>query len=47
MSGVPATSLRDLANRGALPFVVFPGGRRQWLRRGDLEALIEKSVVTR
>jgi len=44
LSGVPATSLRDLIHRGHLPVVVLPGSRRLWLRRSDLEQLIERSV---
>jgi hypothetical protein len=43
--GVPATSLRDLVLRGALPAVRFPESRRVWLRREDLERLIEQSTT--
>jgi excisionase family DNA binding protein len=44
VSGVPGTTIRDLIARGHLPVVRFPGSRRIWIRRADLEALIERSV---
>lgn len=51
-TGIPATSLRDLHFRGHLPVVRLPGDedakhgqlRRWWIRRSDLEQLIERSV---
>ena len=44
ISGVPATTLRDLILRGHLPAVRFPDSKRIWIRRADLEALIERST---
>ncbi|WP_239488824.1 helix-turn-helix domain-containing protein [Luteitalea sp. TBR-22] len=41
--GPPANSLRDLVLRGKLPAVQL--GSRYWLRRDDLDRLIERSVV--
>ena len=43
-SGIPTTTLRDLHFRGHLPIVRLPGCRRGWVRREDLERLIERSV---
>lgn len=45
--GPPYTSLRDLVLRGQLPSVRFGEGRRIWVRRADLERLIDSSVETR
>lgn len=42
--GPPYTTLRDLVINGALPAVRFPGTRRIWLRREDLEQLIAQSI---
>ncbi|MCC7177066.1 MAG: helix-turn-helix domain-containing protein [Acidobacteria bacterium] len=42
--GIPATSIRDLISRGLLPVVRFEGARRIWIRRADLDALIQKSI---
>jgi excisionase family DNA binding protein len=42
--GIPATSIRDLHFRGVLPVVRFPGTRRWWIKRADLDNLIEKSL---
>lgn len=42
--GPPYTSLRDLVLRGQLPSVRFGDGRRIWVRRADLEQLIERST---
>jgi hypothetical protein len=43
-SGIPTTTLRDLHFRGHLPIVRLPGCRRWWVRREDLQRLIEGSV---
>lgn len=43
--GPPYTSLRDLVVRGDLPGVRFGDGRRIWVRRSDLDRLIERSVM--
>jgi len=43
-SGIPATTLRDLHFRGHLPICRFPENRRWWVRREDLERLIERSI---
>lgn len=43
--GVPQNSLRDLIARKKLPVVRLGGDtRRIWVRRSDLNALIERSV---
>jgi hypothetical protein len=42
--GIPSTSLRDLIHRGLLPCVRFDGSKRIWLRRPDIEQLIERST---
>jgi Helix-turn-helix domain len=44
--GVPYTSLRDWTLRGLLPAVRIGDVRRIWIRRSDLERLIERSVET-
>lgn len=44
-TGVPSTSLRDLIARGHLPAVRLGDTRRVWVRRCDLAALVERSVV--
>ncbi len=43
--GPPYTSLRDLVIRGHLPRVQLGDSRRIWVRRADLERLIETSVA--
>jgi hypothetical protein len=43
--GPPYTSLRDLVLRGELPAVRLGGTNRFWLRRDDIERLIQRSVV--
>jgi hypothetical protein len=43
-TGIPATSVRDLVGRGLLPFVRFDGSRRIWIRRTDVQRLIETST---
>lgn len=45
--GPPYTSLRDLVNRGLLPSVRLGDTRRIWVRREDLERLIENSTETK
>ena len=42
--GPPYTSLRDLVIRGHLPGVRLGDGRRIWVRRADVEQLIERST---
>jgi excisionase family DNA binding protein len=42
--GPPYTSLRDLVIRGHLPGVRLGDGRRIWVRRTDLERLVERST---
>lgn len=42
--GPPYTSLRDLVIRGLLPALRLPESRRIWIRRADLEAMIERAV---
>lgn len=42
--GPPYTSLRDLVMRGHLPAVRLGDSRRIWVRREDLERLIERST---
>lgn len=42
--GPPYTSLRDLVLRGTLPAVRFGDSRRIWVKRADLERLIETST---
>lgn len=46
-TGVPYTSLYDLVARGILPSVRFPGIDRIWIKRADLDQLIERSVERR
>jgi predicted DNA-binding transcriptional regulator AlpA len=41
--GPPYRTLYDLYTRGVLPAVRFPGGRRLWFRRTDIEQLIANS----
>jgi hypothetical protein len=43
--GPPYRSLYDLHVKGVLPAVQFPGSRRLWFRRSDIEALIARSVT--
>lgn len=45
--GPPYASLRDLYIRGQLPGVRFGAGRRIWVKRCDLERLIDSSTETR
>jgi excisionase family DNA binding protein len=42
--GVPATTLRDMIAHGSLASVRFEGNKRIWLKRADVEALIERST---
>ena len=42
--GPPYTSLRDLVVRGHLPSVRFGDSRRIWVKRADIERLIEVST---
>lgn len=42
--GVPYTSLRDLGLNGFVPVVRFPGQRRWWFRKADLDRLVEAST---
>jgi hypothetical protein len=42
--GPPYTSLRDLVLRGLLPCVRLGDTRRIWIKREDLERLIERST---
>ena len=42
--GIPARTLYDLIVRGVLPSVRLPGNSSIWLRRTDLDRLIEASV---
>lgn len=44
--GIPARTLYDFALRGAIPVVRFPGSRRIWFDRSDIEKLIEDSKQT-
>lgn len=41
--GPPYTSLRDLVLRGHLPSVRLGDSRRIWVKRSDIEQLIERS----
>jgi excisionase family DNA binding protein len=45
--GVPYTSLRDWTIKGWLPAVRVGDTRRIWVRRDDLERLIERSIERR
>ena len=45
--GPPYTSLRDLVIRGHLPSVRLGDSRRIWIRRADIEQLIEASTESR
>lgn len=42
--GPPYTSLRDLVLRGHLQGVRLGDGRRIWVRRADLDRLIDQSA---
>lgn len=42
--GPPYSSLRDLVIRGTLPSVRLGDSRRIWIKRIDLERLIEQST---
>ena len=44
--GPPYTSLRDWVIKGILPSVRIGDTRRIWVRREDLERLIERSIET-
>ena len=46
-SGLPKRSIHDLIDRGLLPYVRFPGGRRIWVNKRDLLDLIEKNKEVR
>lgn len=43
-TGVPYSSLRDLVLRGYLSSVRLGNSRRIWLRRADLERLVQGEV---
>lgn len=43
ITGVPARTIYDWMVRGDLPVVRFPGSRKLWFERVDLERLIEQS----
>jgi predicted DNA-binding transcriptional regulator AlpA len=43
--GPPYHSLYDLINRGHLPSVRLGDTKRIWVRRSDVEQLIERSTV--
>lgn len=43
--GPPYTSLRDLVRRGHLASVQLGDARRIWVRRADIELLIDRSLV--
>jgi excisionase family DNA binding protein len=45
--GIPYTTLRDAALRGALPVVRIPGCRRWWFARVDLDRAVEAWRETR
>lgn len=45
--GIPYSTLRDVALRGALPVVKLPGCRRWWFLRADLDRAIEAWRETR
>jgi excisionase family DNA binding protein len=45
-TGLTYTLIRDLHRRGHLPVVKLPGTRRWWIRRTDLDALIERSAAS-
>jgi hypothetical protein len=44
--GPPYNSLRDLVLNGHLPGIRFGDGRRIWVKRADLEKLIDSSIET-
>ena len=46
ITGIPYGTLRDLHFRGHLPVVKLPDCDRWWIRRADLDALIDRSVET-
>jgi len=46
-TGVPYTSLRDLVIDGHLPHVQLGNSRRIWVKRADLDRLIDKSTNTK
>jgi hypothetical protein len=43
--GWPATTTNEYIKRGELPFVKIGDGRRNWIRRADVEMLITRSAV--
>lgn len=45
ITGLPYTSIRGLIAKGHLPSVQLPGAHRVWIKRTDLDALIEASVT--
>jgi excisionase family DNA binding protein len=45
-SGVPYTSIRKLVLEGHLPRVQLGDSKRTWVKRADLERLIEASTET-
>jgi hypothetical protein len=45
--GPPVSALRELVNRGHLPSVRLGDAERIWLRRDDIEGLIDRGVVVR
>lgn len=47
VKGVPERSIHDLIERGLLPYVRFPGGRRVWIDLRDFDALIMSSKERR
>lgn len=44
--GIPARTIYDLITSGVLPVVRFPGSRKHWIERTDLENLINRSKET-
>lgn len=44
-SGVPYTSLRDLVLNGHLPRVQLGDSRRIWIKRADLQRLIDTNTT--
>lgn len=47
VKGVPERSIHDLIERGLLPYVRFPGGRRVWIDLRDFDNLITASKEVR
>jgi hypothetical protein len=44
---VPFTTLYDFTTSGVLPVVRFPGSRRIWVKRTDVQRFVEASVERR